>query len=140
MKKDIYITKCGCKLSKNELIFKKGGRKCPVHEESIDRIIRQCPDCGRIMNLAAVQWPKLRCDSCRKKRRVKVHAESCASYRKNKKNSVSLIGMSASERACGDRWDCIHRRGCIDDAIESNRDHKPLPCAGCDRYEARMAI
>lgn len=137
---DIYVMLCGCKISKSELIFKKGGRRCPDHEEGIDIIIRQCPDCGKTMNLAAVQWPKLRCDSCREERRIKVHAESCASWRRNKKNSVSLIGMAAAEKACGDRWDCIHRPGCFDDALKSGRDNKLLPCAECERYEARKVV
>jgi len=137
---DIYVMQCGCRLSKNEVIFKKGGRKCPVHEKSIDRIIRQCPDCGEIMNLAGNQWAKLRCDSCQEKRRRKIHAECCANWRKKQNGNVATWGMNAAEKACGDRWDCIHRRGCIDDAIQSGRGHKPLPCDGCDRYEARMAI
>ena len=137
---DQYIMKCGCKLSKDDFIFRKGGRRCPVHFESIDRIIRQCPDCGEIMNLAAVQWPKLRCDSCREKRRVQVHAESCASWRKNKNISAYSLSMSAAEKACGDRWDCIHRPGCFDDALKSGRDNKPLPCAECSRYEARKVV
>jgi len=132
---DKYIMKCGCELSKEDLIFKKGGRKCPVHFESIDRIIRKCSDCHKIMDLQSEQWPKLRCDECREKRRVRVHTESCKSWRKNKEKSVDGIGLRPSEIACFDRSDCLHRQYCFDKAIKTGKDNRVLPCAGCDRYE-----
>lgn len=68
MKKSIYVMKCGCEISKDDILFYRGARRCPNHRDcGIKEIRRICVDCHEELIIKPLQTTKIRCDKCNKK-------------------------------------------------------------------------
>lgn len=128
--------KCGCRLTREELIrTKKGSYGCPHHPQSGTKYIElDCIDCGKTMFLSPKSLTAIRCENCRVER-VKSRQTVADAKRRNPNYRKNIEKIKA---AAVDAWDCVNRSDCLTQNM-NNLHAKVLPCYGCNRYQSSRA-
>lgn len=126
-----YVMKCGCRLTREELIRRKNGSYgCPHHPASGTKSLElDCIDCGKTIFLSPKNSTAVRCEKCRVER-VKARQKVADAKRRDPHYFKKLEKM---ETAAVDAWDCVNRNACLSEAMMEYHA-KFLPCYGCDRY------
>lgn len=60
-----YHMKCGCLLSKEQLVLRRGGHRCHKHiDKGVEYVVKTCSVCGKKIKCKPKQSTKKYCDDC----------------------------------------------------------------------------